>query len=79
MSCSLIAGFRDSQLSCEGCRGVYVCVCVCVGGGGGGGGGVAGDTGEGEDEWIDPSLMSVLMGEDGGPLLVRAWEGWDQR
>ena len=41
--------------------------------------GGAGDTGEGEEEWIDPSLMSVLMGEDGGPLLIRAWEGWDQR
>ena len=70
-----------------------MCVCVWGGGGGGGGGGLVTlvrgrrsgltlvwiDTGEGGEEWIDPSLMSGLMGEDGGPLLIRAWDGWDQR
>lgn len=46
---------------------------------GGGRCGWAGDTGDGEEEWIDPYLLSVLMGEEGGPLLIRAWEGWDER
>ena len=37
--------------------------------------GGAGDTGEGEEEWIDPSLMSVLMGKTVDPCSLEHGRG----
>ena len=39
---------------------------------------VGGDSGEGEEEWIDPALLAVLAGEE-GPATVKTWEGWEER